>query len=232
MARREETEQETEAPPPTATLGVGMVGYAFMGAAHSQGWRTAGRVFDLPLRPGSRPRSADATGRPSSAAADRHGWAAAETDWRALIARDDVAAGRHLHPRRQPRGDRHRRAGGGQARAVREAARQHGRGGRGDGRGRRSGPRPAARWRWWASTTAGCPPSRSPAGWSRRAGSARLRHVRVTYLQDWLVDPEFPLTWRLQQGARRIRRARRPRARTSSTSPSTWRASRWPGCRR
>lgn len=44
MARREETEQEAEAPPstePVATLGVGMVGYAFMGAAHSQGWRTA-----------------------------------------------------------------------------------------------------------------------------------------------------------------------------------------------
>ena len=32
-------------------LGVGMVGYAFMGAAHSQGWRTVGRVFDLPLTP-------------------------------------------------------------------------------------------------------------------------------------------------------------------------------------
>ena len=32
-------------------LRVGMVGYAFMGAAHSQAWRTAGRFFDLPLRP-------------------------------------------------------------------------------------------------------------------------------------------------------------------------------------
>ena len=26
-----------------------------------------------------------------------------------------------------------------------------------------------------------------------------LRHVRATYLQDWLVDPEFPLTWRLRR---------------------------------
>ncbi len=26
----------------------------------------------------------------------------------------------------------------------------------------------------------------------------RIRHVRAQYLQDWLVDPEFPLTWRLQ----------------------------------
>ena len=33
------------------TLSVGMVGYAFMGAAHSQAWRNAPRFFDLPLRP-------------------------------------------------------------------------------------------------------------------------------------------------------------------------------------
>ncbi|MGW6555539.1 Gfo/Idh/MocA family protein, partial [Streptomyces sp. NPDC055051] len=26
-----------------------------------------------------------------------------------------------------------------------------------------------------------------------------LRHVRLTYLQDWLVDPDFPLTWRLER---------------------------------
>jgi predicted dehydrogenase len=70
-------------------LRIGMVGYAFMGAAHSQGWRTAGHVFDLPLRPVLAAicgRDADAV----RAAADRHGWASAETDWRALIARDDI----------------------------------------------------------------------------------------------------------------------------------------------
>ena len=32
-------------------LRVAMIGYAFMGAAHSQAWRTAGHVVDLPLRP-------------------------------------------------------------------------------------------------------------------------------------------------------------------------------------
>ena len=30
-------------------LRIGMIGYAFMGAAHSQAWRTVNRVFDLPL---------------------------------------------------------------------------------------------------------------------------------------------------------------------------------------
>ncbi|MER7819108.1 hypothetical protein ABTX79_28030, partial [Streptomyces sp. NPDC096153] len=49
MAGKEQRDSDSEAATPT--LGVGMVGYAFMGAAHSQGWRTAGRVFDLPLRP-------------------------------------------------------------------------------------------------------------------------------------------------------------------------------------
>src|SRR5919202_770124 len=33
------------------TLGVGLIGYAFMGAAHSQAWRTAPHFFDLPLTP-------------------------------------------------------------------------------------------------------------------------------------------------------------------------------------
>ena len=32
-------------------LRVGMVGYAFMGAAHSQAWRTVNHAFDLPLSP-------------------------------------------------------------------------------------------------------------------------------------------------------------------------------------
>ena len=29
-------------------LGIGLIGYAFMGAAHSQAWRNAPRFFDLP----------------------------------------------------------------------------------------------------------------------------------------------------------------------------------------
>lgn len=48
-------------------LGVGMVGYAFMGAAHSQGWRTVGHVFDLPLTP----RLAAICGRDASGCAPR-----------------------------------------------------------------------------------------------------------------------------------------------------------------
>ena len=66
-----------------------MVGYAFMGAAHSQAWRTAPSFFDLPLRP----RLAAICGRNADAAGDvaqRFGWESVETDWRALLTRDDI----------------------------------------------------------------------------------------------------------------------------------------------
>ncbi|MFG2429726.1 Gfo/Idh/MocA family protein [Streptomyces sp. NPDC048590] len=195
MVRREESEQETGAPPPT--LGVGMVGYAFMGAAHSQGWRTAGHVFDLPVRP----VLAAICGRDRTAveaAAARHGWAAAETDWRALIARDDVQLVDICTP-----GDSHAEiaiaaleAGKhvlcekplantvAEAEAMAEAA-----------------ERAAARGQ---VAIVGFNYRKVPAlTYARtmieegRLGT--LRHVRATYLQDWLVDPQSPLTWRLDK---------------------------------
>ena len=73
----------------TESLGVGMVGYAFMGAAHSQAWRTAPHAFDLPLRPVLAALCGRDPGA-TAAAARRYGFDAAETDWRALLERDDV----------------------------------------------------------------------------------------------------------------------------------------------
>ncbi|MFD9320946.1 Gfo/Idh/MocA family protein [Streptomyces sp. NPDC060053] len=178
-------------------LRVGMVGYAFMGAAHSQGWRTAGRVFDLPRRP----VLAVICGRDPSAAraaADRHGWAATETDWRALIARDDVdlvdictpgdshaeiavaalAAGKHVLCEK-PLANTVEEA----ETMTRAAEAAHARG---------------------QVAMVGFNYRRVPATALARRMVAEgrlgtLRHVRVTYLQDWLVDREFPLTWRLRR---------------------------------
>jgi len=77
----------TSAPRPA--LRVGMIGYAFMGVAHSHAWRTAPRFFDLPLTP----ELTVLAGRDATAvseAAHRLGWASTETDWRRLLERDDV----------------------------------------------------------------------------------------------------------------------------------------------
>ena len=67
------------------TLAVGMVGHAFMGAAHSQAWRAAPRFFDLPLTPTMQVVCGRDPARVSEAAG-RLGWAETETDWRRLVA--------------------------------------------------------------------------------------------------------------------------------------------------
>ncbi|WP_327678590.1 Gfo/Idh/MocA family protein [Streptomyces sp. NBC_00467] len=188
-------QRDSGAAPPT--LGVGMVGYAFMGAAHSQGWRTVGRVFDLPMRP----VLAAIAGRDPSAvraAADRHGWAAAETDWRHLITRDDVQLVDVCTP-----GDSHAEIAiaaleAGKhvlcekplANSVAEAEAMTAAAERARARGQ--------------VAMVGFNYRRVPAiAYARKLiGEGRLgtlRHLRFTYLQDWLVDPEFPLTWRLQR---------------------------------
>lgn len=203
MVRREETQEAAvatpaERPPATVpTLGVGMVGYAFMGAAHSQGWRTAGHVFDLPLRPAlaaicGRDRTA------VDAAAARHGWAAAETDWRALIAREDVQLVDICTP-----GDSHAEIAiaaleAGKhvlcekplANTVAEAEAMTGAAARAAARGQ--------------VAMVGFNYRKVPAlTYARELIEAGrlgpLRHVRATYLQDWLVDPDSPLTWRLKR---------------------------------
>ena len=150
-----------------------MVGYAFMGAAHSQAWRTV----EPGLRPAAAASGCRSCGRTQPGGRRR---AAAKLGWDAV---DDRLAGadragrhrarRHLHAGRQPRRDRHRRAGRRQARAVREAAGQHGGRGAGDGGGGATRPGPTGCGRCAASTTGGCRPSRCCGSSSPTAGSAR-----------------------------------------------------------
>jgi predicted dehydrogenase len=71
--------------PPKKTLRVGMIGYAFMGKAHSNAWRQAPRFFDLPA--GIELHTL--CGRspvPLEAARAKLGWTHAATDWRAVVA--------------------------------------------------------------------------------------------------------------------------------------------------
>jgi predicted dehydrogenase len=73
----------------TRTLGVGLIGYAFMGAAHSQAWRTAPHFFDLPLRPELTVLAGRDAARVAEAAG-KLGWSSTETDWHRVIEREDV----------------------------------------------------------------------------------------------------------------------------------------------
>ncbi|MGY1856959.1 Gfo/Idh/MocA family protein [Modestobacter sp. SYSU DS0290] len=178
-------------------LRVGLIGYAFMGAAHSHAWRTAPRFFDLPLTPeltvlaGRDPAAL-------SAAADRLGWAGTETDWHRLLERDDVdlvdictpgdthaemaiaalAAGKHVLCEK-PLANTVAEAEAMAAAAERAAA---------------SGVRAMVGFTY----------RRVPAiAFARRLVAdgrlGEIRHVRAQYLQDWIADPAAPMSWRLQK---------------------------------
>ena len=70
-------------------LRIGMVGYGFMGRTHSNAFLEAGRFFDLPRTP---ELAAVCARNPERAQefADNWGYGSVETDWRALVARDDI----------------------------------------------------------------------------------------------------------------------------------------------
>ena len=179
------------------TIGVGLIGYAFMGAAHSHAFRTAPHFFDLPLHPELSVLAGRNAVKVADAAA-RLGWASTETDWRRVIERDDVQLVDVCTP-----GDTHAEiaiaaleAGKhvlcekplantvAEAEAMAEAA------ARAATRGVRS--------------MVGFTYRRVPAiGLARQLVAegrlGEIRHVRAQYLQDWIADPLAPMSWRLDK---------------------------------
>ncbi|WP_228471295.1 Gfo/Idh/MocA family protein [Streptomyces alkaliphilus] len=176
-------------------LRVGMVGYAFMGMAHSQGWRNARSFFTPPIRP----RLTALVGRDREAAADvadRFGWQDVETDWRSLLERDDIDLIDICTP-----GDTHAEI----AVAALEAGKHV------------LCEKPLANTVAEAETMAAAARAaagrgvRSMVGFTYRRVPAlalarrlvaegrlgELRHVRAQYLQDWLTDPSVPMSWRM-----------------------------------
>lgn len=74
---------------PKKTLNIGLIGYLFMGKAHSNGWRQAPRFFDMKHDV----RLHTICGRNGPAvekARKQYGWNYAETDWRNVVSNPDI----------------------------------------------------------------------------------------------------------------------------------------------
>lgn len=72
-------------------INIGLIGYGFMGRAHSNAYRQVSQFFDLPLRPVLKAVCGrdEAKTRPF---ADNWGYESIETDWRKLLERKDIDA--------------------------------------------------------------------------------------------------------------------------------------------
>lgn len=186
-----------DAPDSTRDLSVGMVGYAFMGAAHSHAWRTAPRFFDLPLRP----RMRAVAGRDPQgvrAAAERLGWESTETSWQALVERDDidlvdVCTPGHTHAEiviAALEAGKHVLCEKPLANSVEEA----------EAMTRAAEAAAASGVRAMVGFTYRRVPAIALARQLVAEGRlGTLHHVRAQYLQDWIVDPQAPLSWRLEK---------------------------------
>lgn len=178
-------------------IAVAMVGHAFMGAAHSHAWRTAGHFFDLPATPVLRVVCGRDAER-AAAAADRLGWEESATDWKEVVGRDDVDLVDICTP-----GDTHAEI----AVAALEAGKHV------------LCEKPLANTVAEAEAMAAAAEAaaargvRAMVGFTYRRVPAvayarqlvaegrlgEVRHVRAVYLQDWIADPDAPMSWRLEK---------------------------------
>ena len=72
-------------------LNIGMIGYGFMGRTHSNAYRKVNNFFDLEYQPVLKAACARNQEK-AQAFADTWGYESIESDWRALVARDDIDA--------------------------------------------------------------------------------------------------------------------------------------------
>ena len=176
------------------TLSVGLIGYNFMGRAHSNAWRQAPRFFDLPAEV----RLKTICGRTAPAvrkAAGQLGWESAATDWRDVIADPEIGLIDIVTPNASHADIAIAAARAGKAILCEKPL---------------------------APTLAECEEMlaavrkarvvhmvchnyrRIPAialakeMIERGELGERIYHYRARYAQDWITDPEFPLVWRLQ----------------------------------
>jgi predicted dehydrogenase len=173
---------------------IGMIGYKFMGKAHSHAYRDLPFYFDTDIEPVLQ----TIVGRDEAnvkRAADKFGWLSYETDWRRLIEREDIdvidiGTPNHLHAE------------------IAIAAAQAGK--------HIICEKPLAMHKeqaltmWKAAQKAGvihmishnyrfAPAIQYAKKLIDEGVIGDIYHVRAQYLQDWLMDADFPLVWRLKK---------------------------------
>jgi predicted dehydrogenase len=175
-------------------LNVAMIGYQFMGRAHSNAWRQVNRFFDPPLEPVMKV----VCGRNEAEvkkAADHLGWQEHATSWEEVVARKDIDIVDVCTP-----GDSHM--------AISIAA--------ADNKKTVFCEKPLANTLSDAQKMLDAVNRngvvhmichnyrRAPAVQLARqlikdGKLGKIFHYRGTYLQDWIVDPDFPRVWRLEK---------------------------------
>jgi len=176
------------------TLHFGLVGYKFMGKAHSNALARLPMFFDTDMKIGMKALC----GRDPEwvrEAADQFGWAEVETDWRKLVARDDIDAIDITAPSNYHKEIALGAAANGKhifcekplalnladAREMLEAAKKNG-----------IKHQIGFNYRF-------CPALILAKKLIDDGKLGKIFHFRGSFLQDWIIDPDFPKVWRLDK---------------------------------
>lgn len=178
----------------TKKINVGMIGYKFMGKAHSHAYRDVSMFFETKTVPAMKV----ICGRTESAvaeAAKKFGWESYETSWEKVVERDDIDLIDINTPNNTHREIAVTAAKAGkailcekplamnlaQAKEMLEEA-------------EKAGVKHMVCFNYRKV------PAISLARKLIQNGQVgRIYHFRAQYLQDWITDPEFPLVWRLRK---------------------------------
>lgn len=176
-------------------LGIGILGYAFMGKAHSNAFK---KIPYMMYPPAVIPRLVGIAGRNAEGvkeAARRYGYENAYTDWRDLVANDDVdvfdnggpndahaepciaaaEAGKHVFCEKPLA--RTAEEAKSMLDAVEKAGVKH---------------MVAFNYRF-------VPAIMQAKKLIDSGALGRIFHYRAVYLQEWIIDPNFPMIWRLDK---------------------------------
>jgi len=174
-------------------VNVALIGAQFMGKAHSNAWRKVGMFFDLPVEPVMKVLCGKF--REELAVAERYGWQETSLDWEQVVNSPDIdivdiCTPNFLHPPialAAARAGKHVMCEKPLANTVKEAEEM-----------------------LKAVKKAGV---KHMCGFSYRFAPAvatikkmvaggelgHIFHIRAAYQQDWIVDPNFPMVWRLKK---------------------------------
>ncbi len=175
------------------TLGVGMLGYAFMGKAHTNAYKTLDYIYTPPP---ARARLVAIAGRSREkveAAARRYGYAKAVTDWRELVDDPEIqvfddGAPNNLHAEpciAAARAGKHIICEKPLARDAAEAKRML------------EAVRQAGVAHMCAFNYRFVPALKLARDIIAAGRLGRIYHFRAQYLQEWIMDPQFGMVWRL-----------------------------------
>lgn len=176
------------------TMNVAIIGTKFMGKAHSNAWLNAPRFFDMEIKPVLKVACGQNEAE-LEAFAERWGWEETETDWRKVVARDDIdiidisvptflhheiavaaaQAGKHIFLEKPFSITLD------EAKEMYEEAEK------------------AGIVHYLNHNYRRAPAIRLAKKLIDEGRVGRIFHWRGTYLQDWIVDPDFPLTWHLRE---------------------------------